>query len=65
MNRLQESKIACPYCGEHLTVLVDAEEQGSEYIEDCQVCCRPIVFLVREHSEHGLDVEVRTQDDTR
>jgi transcription elongation factor Elf1 len=64
MIRLQETSIACPYCGEQMTVLVDAQEDGSEYIEDCQVCCRPIVFHISAHPDGGLDVGVRTEDDT-
>ena len=45
---LQESSIYCPYCGESIEVLLNPEDVGSEYIEDCQVCCRPIEFFLRE-----------------
>ena len=41
---LQEQRIHCPYCGEGITILLDAQEGGQEYTEDCQVCCRPIVM---------------------
>ena len=64
MHRLQESTIACPYCGEQLQVLIDAQEQGSEYIEDCQVCCRPIVFHVSDGPDGAMDVDVRSEDET-
>ncbi len=64
MHRLQELTIACPYCGEQLTVLLDKQELGSEYIEDCQVCCRPIVFHVSEDPDGMLDVQVRSEDET-
>ena len=46
MDQLAEHAIGCPYCGEQISVLIDPEEVGQEYIEDCQVCCRPITFLV-------------------
>ncbi len=39
---LQEVDIYCPYCGEGITALLNPEEVGSDYIEDCEVCCRPI-----------------------
>ena len=43
MNRwLVERKIECPFCAESITILLDASEGAQEYIEDCQVCCRPI-----------------------
>lgn len=43
MNRwLAERKIECPFCAESITILLDASEGTQEYIEDCQVCCRPM-----------------------
>ena len=44
MNQLQQVRIHCPYCGEPLDILLDPSEEGDAYIEDCQVCCRPIVM---------------------
>jgi hypothetical protein len=34
--------IQCPYCGEPFETQVDASAGSASYIEDCQVCCRPI-----------------------
>ncbi|HEY9036299.1 MAG TPA: CPXCG motif-containing cysteine-rich protein [Pseudomonadales bacterium] len=42
MHSLFEHQIHCPYCGESIGILVDGSIQEQEYIEDCQVCCRPI-----------------------
>jgi len=42
--------IQCPYCGEPFDTTVDASAGSSAYIEDCQICCRPI--------EIRLDVSV-------
>lgn len=38
--------IDCPYCGEVVEILVDASIPRQQYIEDCQVCCRPISLRV-------------------
>ena len=38
--------IHCPYCGEAIEILVDDSVEGQSYVEDCQVCCRPIVLEV-------------------
>ena len=46
MGGLAEVKIYCPYCGETLGILVDCSEGEQHYIEDCQVCCRPIEMHV-------------------
>ena len=32
----------CPYCGERISMLVDLNVNKQLYIEDCEVCCRPI-----------------------
>jgi hypothetical protein len=53
-NELSAKSISCPYCGEHIDILVDGslpeqeyvEDPEQEYVEDCQVCCRPIVLSV-------------------
>ena len=32
----------CPYCFERISMLLDCSSEKQEYIEDCEVCCRPI-----------------------
>jgi hypothetical protein len=43
---LPSAIIQCPYCGESIEILVDDSAGAQRYIEDCQVCCRPISFAV-------------------
>jgi hypothetical protein len=38
----QFSSVQCPYCGESFDTLVDLSAGSTSYVEDCQVCCRPI-----------------------
>jgi len=45
-NQLAEVNIQCPYCWQSIGVLIDCSVESQEYIEDCQVCCRPIEFDV-------------------
>ena len=34
---------ACPYCGEELSVRLDISGGSKQsFIQDCEVCCRPI-----------------------
>ncbi len=42
MNQIETRKVHCPYCGEAIDILVDCSIEHQSYIEDCQVCCRPI-----------------------
>jgi hypothetical protein len=55
--------VQCPYCGERLETRVDLTTDEPSYIEDCQVCCRPIEFGI-ERGEDGalLAVSVRRID---
>ena len=47
MNILLEADITCPYCMEEILVLVDPSAgERQDYVEDCQVCCRPIDIAV-------------------
>ncbi|MES1196367.1 MAG: CPXCG motif-containing cysteine-rich protein [Steroidobacter sp.] len=39
--------IACPYCGESFETRVDLTGGSFEYIEDCQICCQPVVLKVQ------------------
>lgn len=61
LNQLVEVALQCPYCWEEITLLVDGSIENQEYIEDCEVCCRPIDFVV-EVDEKGLaSVQARLQ----
>ena len=55
-------RIDCPYCGEQIEIIVDLSIEQQEYVEDCFVCCRPIVMSVTATDE-GATVTVRSEDD--
>lgn len=40
-------EIECPWCGERIGTSVDLTVDEQAYIEDCQVCCRPIELTAR------------------
>lgn len=42
---IESQKVGCPYCGEMIELLIDDSVSEQEYIEDCSVCCRPIVVM--------------------
>ena len=42
MHATAEHFYACPYCGESISSVLDLSVGGQRYIEDCEVCCRPI-----------------------
>jgi len=38
----EEHFYTCPYCGEKISSLLDLSVSGQLFVEDCEVCCRPI-----------------------
>jgi hypothetical protein len=50
-----EGSYPCPSCGESIVVPVSIEGRDQEYVEDCPVCCSPVVLRVHV----GDDGEVR------
>ncbi|HUL47021.1 MAG TPA: CPXCG motif-containing cysteine-rich protein [Steroidobacteraceae bacterium] len=55
--------VRCPWCGERLETRVDMTADDAAYIEDCEVCCRPIELSI-ERADGGalLSVGVRRVD---
>lgn len=41
-RELEDRSIDCPYCGESIDIFLDHSVSQQGYVEDCQVCCRPI-----------------------
>ena len=39
---MYEHHFQCPYCWEEISMLLEPSNQEQQYIEDCEVCCRPI-----------------------
>lgn len=55
--------LGCPYCGESIELLVDGSVSEQHYIEDCQVCCRPIELTVSTDADGELQVSARSDNE--
>jgi hypothetical protein len=55
--------IHCPYCGESIELFVDDSVDHQQYVEDCQVCCRPIQVSATAHGDEGVTLTVRVEND--
>jgi hypothetical protein len=53
----------CPYCGEPIEILVDASAGDQHYIEDCQVCCRPMMVSVRVDAEGDVQLRLSAENE--
>lgn len=43
MNLIQGQDATCPHCGETINLTLDLSVPEQSYIEDCSVCCRPML----------------------
>ena len=63
MNELLLEQGYCPYCGERIELLVDRSEPSQSYIEDCQVCCRPIVVAIEVDPDGQVMLQLRHENE--
>ena len=63
MYELQPAVIQCPCCWEQIEILVDCSVDSQEYVEDCSVCCRPIVLTVTAEDGEVTGVDARGEND--
>jgi hypothetical protein len=63
MNELESQTVDCPYCGEPVELLIDCSILQQSYIEDCQVCCRPINVNVSIGDDDEISVTVSSEDE--
>ena len=60
---LTPAEISCPYCGESIEILLDASAGDQRYIEDCQVCCRPIALSVQVDADGDVQVQAAGENE--
>ncbi|MFP3516792.1 CPXCG motif-containing cysteine-rich protein [Pseudomonas sp. SIMBA_077] len=59
---LETDHYHCPYCGESGEAVLDLSGGDQQYIEDCAVCCRPIVFMLQTDG-HEWMLEVHSENE--
>lgn len=57
-----EHFFSCPYCWEQISMILDPEEKTSDYIEDCEVCCRPIELFFKFSGENLVYFNARVME---
>lgn len=48
----------CPFCNAEISVLLDPSVHQQQYIEDCEVCCRPMELSVRFENQELVDFRI-------
>jgi hypothetical protein len=47
MNLIESYEAECPRCGEPINLTLDLSVPEQSYIEDCSVCCQPMLVSYR------------------
>jgi hypothetical protein len=56
--------VDCPHCGESVELVVDPGGGSlQEYVEDCEVCCRPMHLTVSWDDEGVATARAAADDD--
>ncbi len=61
---IQFEAITCPYCWESIEISLDLSVDTQQQIEDCSVCCRPIVirYSAADGELASLDIAAESRE---
>ncbi|MBI2070661.1 MAG: CPXCG motif-containing cysteine-rich protein [Elusimicrobia bacterium] len=59
---LKKTELTCPYCWEKIETAIDPSMEGQSYVEDCQVCCRPIVISTHPAENGELEISASKEN---
>ena len=54
-----EHFFTCPYCWQEISMVLDVSEPHQTYVEDCEVCCKPIEVEYTLQDETVAEFEAR------
>ena len=54
-----EHFFTCPYCWQEISMVLDASIPSQTYVEDCEVCCKPIEVSYVVEDDEVRDFEAR------
>ncbi|MBT8142606.1 MAG: CPXCG motif-containing cysteine-rich protein [Gammaproteobacteria bacterium] len=63
MQHLQTKRSHCPYCGESIELVIDTSIETQEYIEDCEVCCQPMIVGIQIDADEFITLQVRSENE--
>ncbi|MBU2526099.1 MAG: CPXCG motif-containing cysteine-rich protein [Bacteroidetes bacterium] len=49
----------CPSCWQQVSLLVDVSIKEQNLTEDCEICCRPLDFLISIENEEIVSFDVQ------
>lgn len=61
MSAIETVPARCPYCAAPIELIVDCSVAEQEYVEDCEVCCRPIIVRATVGADGDVYVDLRQE----
>ena len=56
---MEEHFVTCPHCWQRISILIDVSISGrQDFVEDCEVCCNPLSFVLEVERGEILDCQV-------
>ena len=59
----EEINFLCPYCNENISMAFNQYNGAQQYIEDCEVCCRPIEISYQIEDYRVTQLEIKRLDE--
>lgn len=59
---VEETRYTCPACGEEIVIPIDPSAgRHQEFVEDCPICCRPVIIRLAFLDEESVHCEVEPE----
>ena len=55
--------IACPYCLEQFEIIIDQSAGSQTYVEDCEVCCQPVLLDIHLDGSEVVSVSANRENE--
>lgn len=63
MDADTEAEVECPWCGDTVTIALDPSGGAvQEYVQDCEVCCQPLLVDLRYLRSGAAEVSLERAD---
>jgi hypothetical protein len=62
MNLLQGQDVTCPNCWETVNLTLDLSVAEQSYVEDCPVCCKPMMVSFTTADGAVAEISVESAD---
>jgi hypothetical protein len=62
VEALQTIMLQCPHCWETVELVVDCSVPEQQIVEDCSVCCSPILITLKLGEDDELYADARMEN---